>query len=83
MIGWVLGCVIYVFLAIGLIAFDFYDAVMSLLELKNPLWKLPMIVFWPVTFVITIFVALLLLIRDYIVEISNYYNEDRDGKEER
>ena len=48
----------------------------------NPLWKIPLTLIGPVSFVIVIFIGIYRLIKNYIKEIKDYYADKRERKRE-
>lgn len=48
----------------------------------NPLWKIPLTLIGPFSFVVLIFIGICAIIRNYIREIKDYYADKRERKRE-
>ena len=83
MAGDIIGVALF-YLLIGFVGMGLIDACLD--NEMNPLWKMPLVLSGPLTFVIFVVMVIVHLIREYIKEVKEYYrrkNEKKRRDEER
>lgn len=49
---------------------------------KNPIWRLPLFVFWPVGLFIILGADLYIRFKEYLKEVKDYYSDKKENKNE-
>lgn len=79
LVGWLFT--VFVWCIIGLACACFMDD--CIFDDFNPLWKIPLTLIGPFSFVILIFVGIYKLINNYVKEVKDYYADKKAARKKK